>query len=120
MRMHLNIEYVRNATRILHLKLVDASNHPQILDLNMLGAQAGMAKMYSLRTASYHATDFITGLGVIKPVESVVKITPKHTVPLHHSGSRYPSALASRNCTGSSSTTDNPGSVKIVARRTRG
>jgi len=74
---------VSSDTRILHLKLVNASNHPQPLDLNVVGVKDGMAKMYSLHAASYHATNSIAEPEAIKPVESAVKMTPKHVVPAY-------------------------------------
>jgi alpha-N-arabinofuranosidase len=70
-------------TRVLHLKLVNASNRPQILDLKVMGAQAGTSKMYSLHAASYQATNSVTEPEAIMPAESVVKITPEHTVPAY-------------------------------------
>jgi alpha-N-arabinofuranosidase len=74
---------VSSGTKTLHLKLVNASNHPQALDLNVLGAKAGMAKLYSLHAASYQATNSVTEPEAIKPVESAVKITGLHTVPAY-------------------------------------
>jgi alpha-L-arabinofuranosidase len=70
-------------TKTLYLKLVNASNHPQTIDLNVVGAKAGMAKMYSLHASSYQATNSIAEPEAIKPVESLVKITPDYTVPAY-------------------------------------
>jgi len=72
---------VSSNTKILHLKLVNASNHPQTLELNLVGANASVAKVYSLHAATYQATNSITEPEAIKPVESAVKISPRHTVP---------------------------------------
>jgi alpha-L-arabinofuranosidase len=70
-------------TKILHLKLVNASNLPQALDLNVRGAKTGVAKMYSLHAGSYQATNSITKPEAIMPVESTLKITPQYTVPAY-------------------------------------
>jgi alpha-N-arabinofuranosidase len=72
---------VSSDTRLLHLKLVNASDRPQTLDLNVVGSRAGIAKMYSLHAASYQATNSITEPDAIKPLESTLKITPKYTMP---------------------------------------
>jgi len=74
---------VSSKTKTLHLKLVNASSHPQVLGLNIVGARAGMANMYSLHAATYQATNSITEPEAIKPLESAVRITPKHTVPAY-------------------------------------
>jgi alpha-N-arabinofuranosidase len=69
--------------KVLYLKLVNASNDPQALDLNVVGAKTGRAKMYSLHAASYQATNSIMEPEAIRPVESVVQITPKYNVPAY-------------------------------------
>jgi alpha-N-arabinofuranosidase len=74
---------VSSDSKTLHLKLVNASSRSQTLDLNILGAKTGMAKMYSLHAASYQATNSITEPEAIKPVETAVKITAQHTVPAY-------------------------------------
>jgi len=71
---------VSTDTKTLHLKLVNASNHSQPLDLNLLGAKTGVAKMYSLH-AGYFGTNSITKPEAIMPMESTVKITSQYTVP---------------------------------------
>jgi len=69
--------------KTLHVKLVNASNHSQPLDLNLLGAKAGVAKMYSLHAGNFQATNSITKPELIMPVESTVQIAAQHTVPAY-------------------------------------
>ena len=70
-------------TKTLHLKLVNASNHPQPLDLDLLGAKVGAAKMYSLHAGNFQVTNSITNPELIMPVESTVQITAQHAVPAY-------------------------------------
>jgi alpha-N-arabinofuranosidase len=77
---------VSSKDHVLHLKLVNASNEPQPLavELKGLGAGAHVAKMYSLHGASFQETNSITEPERIHPVESAVRIAGamwQHTVP---------------------------------------
>jgi len=77
---------VSSATHVLHLKLVNASDHAQSLDvaLKALGAGVHVGKMFSLHGASFQETNSITDPQRIKPVESAVRIAGarwQHTVP---------------------------------------
>jgi alpha-N-arabinofuranosidase len=74
---------ISSDTRTLHLKLVNASNHPQMLDMNLVGARDGVAKIYSLHAASFQATNSIAQPKAIKPTESEIRITPRHVVPAY-------------------------------------
>ncbi len=71
---------VSSADHVLHLKLVNASNHPQVLGIDMAGAKAGAAKLYSLHGAGYFATNTITDPEFIKPVESTITLGSSRTV----------------------------------------
>jgi len=71
---------------VLHLKLVNASDRPQPLTVELKGLGAGphVAKMFSLHGASFQETNSITEPERIKPVESAVRIegaTWQHAVP---------------------------------------
>ena len=72
---------VSSKTKMLHLKLVNASDVAQALTLDLQGAKAGPAKVISLHAASYQATNSITAPDFIKPVESSVRLTSAHMVP---------------------------------------
>jgi alpha-N-arabinofuranosidase len=72
---------VSSKTKMLHLKLVNASDVAQPLTLDLQGTKAGPAKVISLHAASYQATNSITAPDFIKPVESTVRLTSAHTVP---------------------------------------
>jgi alpha-N-arabinofuranosidase len=75
---------VSSKDHVLHLKLVNASNLPQTMTLDIAGAKAGAAKMWSLHGGSYVATNSITEPEMIKTVESTVAITGAsmaYTVP---------------------------------------
>ena len=74
---------VSSADPVLHLKLVNASNHPQALALDFKGAKAGEAKVYTLHAGDYLATNSITDPEFIKPVESTVSIGASRTVPAY-------------------------------------
>jgi alpha-L-arabinofuranosidase len=72
---------VSSVDHTLHLKLVNASNHPQALTIDFTGAKLGGAKMYSLHAGSFQGTNTLTDPEAIKPVESSMKVSPSHTVP---------------------------------------
>jgi len=77
---------VSSDTHVLHLKLVNASDRPQPLTVELKGLGAGphVAKMFSLHGASFQETNSITETERIKPVESAVRIegaTWQHAVP---------------------------------------
>jgi alpha-N-arabinofuranosidase len=65
----------------LHLKLVNASDHPQSLAIDLAGAKAGAGKMYSLHGASFQATNSMADPEFIKTVESAVTLGAQHSVP---------------------------------------
>jgi len=70
---------------VLHLKLVNASNHAQVLTMTLDGAKTGVAKMWSLHAASFVATNSITEPETIKSRESTLAVSAamKHTVPAY-------------------------------------
>ena len=77
---------VSSDTHVLHLKLVNASDRPQSLEIALkgLGAGAHRGEMYSLHGASFQETNSITEPERIHPLESTVRIagaTWQHTVP---------------------------------------
>ena len=72
---------VSSSDHVLHLKLVNATNHPQTLNLDLKGIKAGSAKVYSLHGGGYLSTNSITEPEFIKPVESTVKLGASRTVP---------------------------------------
>jgi len=77
---------VSSKDQMLHLKLVNASDRPQPLEIALkgLGAGAHVGKMFSLHGASFQETNSITDPQRIKPVESAVRIAGarwQHTVP---------------------------------------
>jgi len=79
---------VSSKDHVLHLKLVNASNEPEPLavELKGLGAGAHVAKMFSLHGASFQETNSITEPERIRPVESSVRIagaTWQHTMPAY-------------------------------------
>jgi len=76
---------VSSKEHVLHLKLVNASNHAQALTMTLTGAKAGVAKMWSLHAASFAATNSITEPEKIKPLESTIAVSAamKHTVPAY-------------------------------------
>jgi len=76
---------VSEKEHVLHLKLVNASNHAQALTMTLTGAKAGVAKMWSLHAASFAATNSITEPEKIKPLESTIAVSAamKHTVPAY-------------------------------------
>jgi alpha-N-arabinofuranosidase len=74
---------VSTDAKVLHLKLVNASNHDQPLHLSINGAKPSVAILYALHAASYQATNSITEPQTIKPVKSTLNITGRHTVPAY-------------------------------------
>jgi alpha-N-arabinofuranosidase len=75
---------VSSAENVLHLKLVNASDTPQPLTVNVTSAIQGMATMYSLHSATRWATNTIDRPDVIHPVISRIRVTAKawhHAVP---------------------------------------
>ncbi len=72
---------VSAADHLLHLKLVNASDRPQTLAIDLAGAKAGPAKLYSLHAATFQATNTLAQPAFIKPAESTVSLTGSHTVP---------------------------------------
>ncbi len=76
---------VTSGNKMLHLKLVNASDQDQPLTVDLSGV-TGMkgGTMTTLHGASYEATNSITDPNFIKPVESLVQVSAtgwKHTVP---------------------------------------
>lgn len=71
---------VSSSDHVLHLKLVNASNHPQTLNLDFAGAKVQPAKLYSLHGGGYFSTNTITDPEAIKPVESTVTIGASRSV----------------------------------------
>jgi len=75
---------VSSTPKILHLKLVNASDKPQPLAIDIKGAKTGNATMWTLHAATRWATNTIDHPDAIKPVTSQVSIVPggwKHSVP---------------------------------------
>jgi len=75
-------------TKVLHLKLVNATTVDQPLEIALkgLGAGAHEAKMISLHGATFQATNTITDPTAIHPVESTLRFSGavvKHTVPAY-------------------------------------
>ena len=64
-------------TKVLHLKLVNATTMDQPLEIALkgLGAGAHEAKVISLHGATFQATNTITDPVAIHPVDSVVRFT---------------------------------------------
>jgi alpha-N-arabinofuranosidase len=74
---------ISTPTKILHLKLVNATNIAQPLTLEIPNAASGKASIYSLHGASRFATNTIEHPDVIKPVTSSTQWKPSlsRTVP---------------------------------------
>jgi alpha-N-arabinofuranosidase len=72
---------VSSVTKILHLKLVNASDKPQPLMLKIDGLAAGArtAEVNSLHGASYEATNNIANPEFIHPVKSLLRISGSET-----------------------------------------
>jgi alpha-N-arabinofuranosidase len=68
---------VSTKDKVLHLKLVNASNKPQALTLELSGAKAGAAAMYTLHAASWWATNSMEHPDAIRPVASRLLIGGK-------------------------------------------
>ncbi|ADV82515.1 alpha-L-arabinofuranosidase domain protein [Terriglobus saanensis SP1PR4] len=67
---------VSTEDRVLHLKLVNASDAAQPLVLDLRGAKSGSAALYSLHAATRWATNSIEHPDAIKPIVSKVSVTP--------------------------------------------
>ncbi len=75
---------VSTSQKILHLKLVNASDQSQSLTLSLTGISGDAAKVYTLHAATRWATNSITRPDAIHPVTSTVPVTAKswkHDVP---------------------------------------
>jgi alpha-N-arabinofuranosidase len=75
---------VSTSQKVLHLKLVNASDQPQSLTLDLTGISGDAAKVYTLHAATRWATNSITRPDAIHPVTSTVAVTAKlwkHDVP---------------------------------------
>jgi alpha-N-arabinofuranosidase len=76
---------VSSAEKVLHLKLVNASNVAQPLSVKLTGiSRATSAKITSLHGATFEATNSINDPNSIHPIESTAPISGslwKHTVP---------------------------------------
>jgi len=75
-------------TKVLHLKLVNATTLDQPLEIALkgLGAGAHEAKLISLHGATFQATNTIADPTAIHPVDSTLRFTGatlKHTVPAY-------------------------------------
>jgi alpha-N-arabinofuranosidase len=75
-------------TKVLHLKLVNATTEDQPLEISLKGLGAGVheAKMSSLHGATFEATNTITEPTTIHPVDGTLRFTGatlKHTVPAY-------------------------------------
>jgi len=65
---------VSTQAKVLHLKLVNASNQAQPLLLDLAGAKAGTAVVYSLHAASWWATNSMAEPDAIHPIASKLAI----------------------------------------------
>jgi alpha-N-arabinofuranosidase len=76
---------VGSKDHVLHLKLVNASNEEQPLMIELQGAKGvHTAKAYTLRAATYEATNTINDPEFIHSTDSVIKVSGgswKHAVP---------------------------------------
>ena len=76
---------VGSKDRVLHLKLVNASNEGQPLTIHLEGAKGvHMARVNTLHAPTYEATNTINDPEFIHPMESTVQLsmeTWKHSVP---------------------------------------
>ncbi|HEY0309184.1 MAG TPA: alpha-L-arabinofuranosidase A, partial [Acidobacteriaceae bacterium] len=68
---------VSTKDKVLHLKLVNASSKAQALVLELSGAKAGPAAVYSLHAASWWATNSMEHPDAIRPVFSRLLIAGK-------------------------------------------
>lgn len=71
---------VSTQEKLLHLKLVNASDKPQSLSLDLAGAKDGLATMNSLHAATWWATNTIDQPDAIRPVSSKVVVSAKNWV----------------------------------------
>jgi alpha-N-arabinofuranosidase len=75
---------VSSSEKILHLKLVNASDTAQALSIDLKGAAAGEATLYTLHGATRWSTNTIEQPDTIHPIQSTLAVTAKawsHTVP---------------------------------------
>jgi len=75
---------VSSSEKILHLKLVNASDTAQPLSIDLKGAAAGEATLYTLHGATRWSTNTIEQPDTIHPIQSTLAVTAKawsHTVP---------------------------------------
>jgi alpha-N-arabinofuranosidase len=76
---------VSSTDHVLHLKLVNASNHDQPLTVDLHGMTGEhTAKVSSLHGATYEATNTLNEPNLIHPVDAVVRVSGgnwRHTVP---------------------------------------
>jgi alpha-N-arabinofuranosidase len=75
---------VSTKEKVLHLKLVNASDKPQVLQLNLAGAKRGQVVINSLHAATWWTTNTIDSPDTIRPITSRVSVVSenwKHTVP---------------------------------------
>ena len=75
---------VSSSEKILHLKLVNASDTAQALSIDLKGAAAGKATLYTLHGATRWSTNTIEQPDTIHPIQSTLAVTAKawsHTVP---------------------------------------
>jgi alpha-N-arabinofuranosidase len=67
---------VSTSDKILHLKLVNASDTPQPLTIDLNGAAPGNATLYSLHAPTRWSTNSITNPNAIEPATSTLAVTP--------------------------------------------
>ena len=75
---------VSSPEKTLHLKLVNASDTAQALSIDLKGAAAGKATLYTLHGATRWSTNTIEQPDTIHPIQSTLAVTAKawsHTVP---------------------------------------
>jgi len=66
---------VSTQAKVLHLKLVNASDKAQALTLDLDGAKAGVASVYTLHAAGWWATNSIEHPDMIHPVSTRLTVT---------------------------------------------
>jgi len=74
---------VSPAKKVLYLKLVNASDRPQALTLDVSGAKAGAAVTNTMHAATWYVTNAIDHPETIKPVKGTTTVTAgswKHVV----------------------------------------
>jgi alpha-N-arabinofuranosidase len=67
---------VSTSNKILHLKLVNASDTPQPLTIDLHGAATGNATLYTLHAPTRWSTNSITNPNAIEPATSTLAVTP--------------------------------------------